>query len=336
MTRDVGLSDIFIQAWLDDELNSQILEFFVHGQASNTIFEHALTMKKVSIPAFLEYQYGNYYKISKAQIYMGCMITALFTFSLMHVIATWVGLRRAYVFATSLRVRYDLWLSSSLWRIMNDTASGLNLVIADLTIIWRCWVVWGRNWKVIILPIFFVIGGIVCGANDVVYLFMVSPDDESQTIWAVALIAATVGTNILCTALIVGRILYVASKGQGGIMGAIRTYRGVLKILVESAALYSITFIVLMILYPLHGNGYMYPLALCSPVIAIAPTLIVLRIVLGQGHPQEPSLETQSSLHFNASRGSTIESTMDRGEEDMIQGNTGGTVPVPFGSVEQV
>ncbi|KAK0496542.1 hypothetical protein EDD18DRAFT_1462972 [Armillaria luteobubalina] len=216
---------------------------------------------------------------------------------------------------------------------MDDTASSLSLAIADLTIIWRCWVVWGRNWKVIILPTFFFIGGIVCGANNVVYLYMASPDDETQTIWTVALIAATVGTNIICTALIVGRILYVA-KGQSGIMIAIRNYRGVLEILVESAALYSITFIVEMILYPLHGNGYMYPLALCSSVIAIAPTLIVLRIVSGQGHPQESWLETQSSLHFNASQGSTIESTMDGGEEDMIQGNTGGTVP--FGSVEQV
>ncbi len=35
---DKGLSDIFIQTWLDDTLNSQILGYFVHGQASKQLF----------------------------------------------------------------------------------------------------------------------------------------------------------------------------------------------------------------------------------------------------------------------------------------------------------
>ncbi len=44
---DVGLSDIVIQTWLDDNLNSQILGFFAYGQApkvSNSIFKHVLTI----------------------------------------------------------------------------------------------------------------------------------------------------------------------------------------------------------------------------------------------------------------------------------------------------
>ncbi|PBK83504.1 hypothetical protein ARMGADRAFT_1089349 [Armillaria gallica] len=147
--------------------------------------------------------------------------------------------------------------------------------------------------------------------------------------------ATTLGTNILCTALIVARIIYVA-RGHRGIMGAIRTYRGVLEILVESAALYSIIYVLLMILYLLKGNEYMYPETSSYPVTGIAPTLIILRVASGQGRPEESSLETQSSLHFQASRGSTIETTMDGGEEDTIQENTGGTTHVPSGSVEQV
>ncbi len=92
-----------------------------------------------------------------------------------------------------------------------------------------------------------------------------SVNDETGKHWAVAIMAATVGTNILCTALIIARILYL-TRGYRGIMGGIRTYRGVLEILVESAALYSIIYVVLVILYPLNGNGYMYPEALVWPV----------------------------------------------------------------------
>ncbi|PBK83514.1 hypothetical protein ARMGADRAFT_1170497 [Armillaria gallica] len=271
-------------------------------------------------------------KISRARIYMGCIITALYIFSTIHAIATWIEFSRVYVFATSFRARYSSMFLSVLWEILGVMATGLSLIIADCTIIWRCWVVWAHSWKVIILPISFVMTGIVCGVNVVVHQFMVSLDDETKTNWVVATIASTFGTNILCTTLIVARIIYVA-RGHRGIMGGIRTYRGVLEILVESAALYSITFVVFMILYPLGGNGYMYPQALIFPVTGIAPTLIILRVASGQGRPEESSSQdTQSSLHFQTSRGSTIEAVTEGGEEDTIQGNTRGI----SGSVEQV
>ncbi|KAK0232032.1 hypothetical protein EDD85DRAFT_792938 [Armillaria nabsnona] len=243
---------------------------------------------------------------------------------------------RAYVFATSVRARFDLWFSSLLLQIMDDTVAALNFIIADCTIIWRCWVVWAHDWRITILPIFFVIGEIVCGTNGVIQLFKISMKvDETGIVWALATIATTLGTDILCTALIISRILYVA-RGHRGIMGGIRTYRGVLEILIESAALYSITLVVWMILYPLEGNGYMYPQALVYPVTGFAPTLIVLRVASGQGHLEESSLETQSSLRFQTSRGSTVEAATDGEEEAAIQGNTGGTAPVLSGSVEQV
>lgn len=65
--------------------------------------------------------------------------------------------------------------------------------------------------------------------------------------------------------LLLPRIIFVA-RGHRGVMDAIRTYRGVVEIMVESAALYSIVFVVLMILYPLDSYAYFYPLALCYPV----------------------------------------------------------------------
>ncbi len=87
--------------------------------------------------------------------------------------------------------------------------------------------------------------------------------------------AATLGTNILCTALIFARIIYVA-RGQRGIMGGIRAYRGVIEILVLSAALYSIIYVVLVILNPLNGNGYMYPKVLVYPVTVRPVTSIYI------------------------------------------------------------
>ncbi|KAK0482457.1 hypothetical protein IW261DRAFT_1592227 [Armillaria novae-zelandiae] len=265
---------------------------------------------------------------------MGCIITALYIFSIVYVVASWIELRRAFVFATSFRARYDSWYSSLSWKIVSDAATALNLIIADCTIIWRCWSVWAHNWRVIILPVLFVIGEIVCGVNIVVHQLTVSFEDETQTHWAVAIMAATVGTNILCTTLIVARILHNARRNRG-IMEGIRTYRGVLEIVVESAALHSIIFVALVISYPIKGNAYMYPQVLMFPITGIAPTLIILRVTSGQGRPKESSVQTQSSLRFQASRGSTMEPVMEGEEEDEVQGDTGGTAPMLFGC-EQV
>ncbi len=114
----------------------------------------------------------------------------------------------------------------------------------------------------------------VCGSN-AIDQYTVPLNTKTGTNWALAAMAATLGTNILCTALIVARIIYVA-RGHHGIMGGIRTYRGVIEIVVESAALYSITFVVWMILYPLKGNGYMYPEAMVLPVTVRLGTSIYI------------------------------------------------------------
>ncbi len=121
-----------------------------------------------------------------------------------------------------------------------------------------------------------------CGGKGVVYEFMTDDEtDETQTNWALVTMATTVGTNVLCTALIVGRIIYVA-RGHRGIMDGIRTYRGVIEILVESAALYSIIYVVLMILYPIDSNGYMYPQTLSYPVtVRLVTSIYIILCLMG-------------------------------------------------------
>ncbi len=45
-TSDKEFSDIIIQTWLDDALNSQILGYFVHGEASKRHFRTCPNNKK--------------------------------------------------------------------------------------------------------------------------------------------------------------------------------------------------------------------------------------------------------------------------------------------------
>ncbi|KAK0215607.1 hypothetical protein IW262DRAFT_1511545 [Armillaria fumosa] len=106
---------------------------------------------------------------------------------------------------------------------MGITVTAVNVIIADCTMVWHCWVVWAHNWKVIILPILFVIDEIVCGSN-VLDHFTALLSTNTGTNWAMTTMATTLGTSILCTVLIVTRIIYVA-RGNRGVMGGIRMYQ---------------------------------------------------------------------------------------------------------------
>ncbi|SJL17531.1 uncharacterized protein ARMOST_21083 [Armillaria ostoyae] len=300
------LPEMGLQAWLDDWLNSYILSCFAHGVYTG-IFG-------ISMWILLAAK-----RISKARIYMTCIITTLYILSTISAIAWWIELSEAYVFGTSFQARYNsvgLRDSTVLLETIRGAATALNLIIADCTILWRCWVVWAHDWKAVTVPILFVIAEIVCGCILVVRQLK---DYESETDWALATMAMTLGTNVLCTGLIIARIIHVA-RGHRGAMDAIRTYRGILETLMESAALYSIIYVVLMILYPLSdSNGFMYAQDLVYPITGIVPTLIVARVASGQTRPEEESSNgVSSSLHFQSLAGSTIETTTDEMEEDMI------------------
>ncbi|KAK0488469.1 hypothetical protein IW261DRAFT_1556934 [Armillaria novae-zelandiae] len=294
---DDGLSEEEMRVYLNGTFNSYIFGFLIHGIYTS--------LYAASVWALVTHS------ISKTRIYMGCLITILYTLCTIQVADSWIELRTSFVYGTSVQSRYDLISAPLPLEIASAVASALNIIVADCTIIWRCWVVWGRSWKVVVLPIIFVLIGISCGIRLVVHQYTVSSDDDVVTKWAMATIATTLGTNVLCTTLIITRIIGVAGRQRGMPGMGLRTYRGVLEILIESAALYSISYLLLMIFYPLSGNGYMFAQMLVYPITGIAPTLIIARVASGQARPEESWHRRSSPLDFHgASRtGSTVITT---------------------------
>ncbi|KAG7451845.1 uncharacterized protein BT62DRAFT_1031075 [Guyanagaster necrorhizus] len=47
-----------------------------------------------------------------------------------------------------------------------DIMSATNTILADSTMIWRCWIVWGQQWLIVLPPIFFLVSAIVFYACD--------------------------------------------------------------------------------------------------------------------------------------------------------------------------
>ncbi|KAK0453999.1 uncharacterized protein EV420DRAFT_1243231, partial [Desarmillaria tabescens] len=160
--------------------------------------------------------------------------------------------------------------------------------------IWRCWMVWGRRWPIVLLPIMLLISGI--GAmlrffSPALVLKFIDTYQEYTTgyddvIFFVLYLSFVLATTILCTTLIIYRILTVG-RASDGIGGGVGVYRHVIEVLIESSALYSV-FLILLVAFEVHGDwaGYYFD-AISGIVRGIAPTLLVGRVAAGHARSDD-------------------------------------------------
>ncbi len=139
-------------------------------------------------------------------------------------------------------------------------------------------------------------------------------------------LALGLATTLMCTLLIVYRILSV-----GGVKAGLRTYRGVVEVIVESAALYSIILIIYISLNVRDEHCAAYTDAIGASIKVgfcllrlgetneldtqgIAPTLLVGRVAAGHARPNDSWKESHlswTSLRFgHASSSPTQISTL--------------------------
>ncbi|KAF8905890.1 hypothetical protein CPB85DRAFT_903077 [Mucidula mucida] len=120
---------------------------------------------------------------------------------------------------------------------------GLNTFLADVTLIWRCWVMYGGSLLVVAIPS-------LCLVTETVSVIIVTvldtfPHSNATGInWRLVYYLMTLITNGLCTFLILFRIVRISGVGA-----SFKTYRGIIEILVESAAIYSAIYIALLVTY---------------------------------------------------------------------------------------
>jgi len=122
------------------------------------------------------------------------------------------------------------------------------MLITDAVLIYRCWVVYAKSWRIVCLPIFFWVLHLASAIVCIFYLTpLINPKDVESVIHAfileyyfwIVFYCANIATNIYATSAIVLRILKVA-KGTGSSNSSKRLYH-VSRILTESGILYTST-----------------------------------------------------------------------------------------------
>ncbi|KAK0458440.1 uncharacterized protein EV420DRAFT_355565 [Desarmillaria tabescens] len=210
----------------------------------------------------------------------------------------------------------NFWTVISAFDIRSDMAVlirvGLGVVgcvstlVADSAMVWRCWMVWGRRWTIILLPLVFMIIGLAFKILQTRVTVQGTTPVINYQICTTIYISLILATTLLCTLLIVYRILsieWAKPKPEGTRRYSLGAYRNLIEIVVESSALYSAVLIVyiIFVFQDEIGGEYLDPIA--EFIRGVAPTLLVGRIASGLSRPDDAwKGSVLSSLQFGSRR----------------------------------
>ncbi|KAJ6549244.1 hypothetical protein DFH09DRAFT_1320232 [Mycena vulgaris] len=151
-----------------------------------------------------------------------------------------------------------------------------SVVVEDSMIIYRLWVVWSFNRKIIILPILSLWG---------LFISLVIPVQGTVHLESIALDAGLIPklcshcTNLYCPALIAWEIWRICGKGKP--VGGMNSWE-FLAIVVESAAIYSCWILCYVISHQRNSTVQVIAVGTIPQVVGLANGLIHVRAGLGQ------------------------------------------------------
>ncbi|KAL1949043.1 hypothetical protein VTO73DRAFT_10849 [Trametes versicolor] len=170
-----------------------------------------------------------------------------------------------------------------------DILISLSDLLGDFVLLYRCWIIWGRNYWVILLPFFTAVAGFSC-IMELVHIVVTF--DPNAPVAPAALVplglagyALPLATNVLTTMLIVARLWHTAhaadERCRGRLAGTARAAQHAVAIIVESGMLYLAAQLVLVVLFALGHPAQAVVAVMAVQFYGIAPTLIVIRVALG-------------------------------------------------------
>ncbi|KAJ6603568.1 hypothetical protein DFH09DRAFT_1354708 [Mycena vulgaris] len=172
--------------------------------------------------------------------------------------------------------------SSQRTQVVRSALADMTVLIGDAVIIHRLWLIWNRNFSVVVLPIISWVGVLVCGVA-VTYLQSHGGNDVFATRaggwvtanWALPMMRVI---NVYCTALIAWQIWstsrVVKDLGDGLLMP-------VLAILVESAAMWTAWAVFFAVAYQTHSLSELIAQDLMPSMVALTNIFIHLRVAFG-------------------------------------------------------
>ncbi|KAK7042125.1 hypothetical protein R3P38DRAFT_305829 [Favolaschia claudopus] len=173
-------------------------------------------------------------------------------------------------------------------------------LIADTIFIWRCYCIWCFRKRIVAVPVVLLFSSgflgyasiIACGREGYSeFLFI-------NLLFPLAVIFSVL-TNVVLMALAAGRIWWIA-RGARTIMGpvVVKQYRMVIAMILESGALYCTPGFLYLILFAIRPSATQVIFASLAQIVGIAPTIIVVRVGMGNAVESVESFRAISPSEF--------------------------------------
>ncbi|KAH0586590.1 hypothetical protein J132_03934 [Termitomyces sp. J132] len=167
--------------------------------------------------------------------------------------------------------------------IMKDTLYATQENLGSAAAIYRCWVLWNKDWRIVALPIALLLANCVAGYTVCATYSSVDPTETvfSSRLdrWIRTFYSIAVVLNIITTTLMACRI-WMAHKRSIAYSQGKSHLLPVLRILIESAALQLIVETILLALYCSNINAQYILLESIASIVGITFNAITIRIRL--------------------------------------------------------
>ncbi|KAJ7713304.1 hypothetical protein B0H16DRAFT_1506086 [Mycena metata] len=187
--------------------------------------------------------------------------------------------------------------------LMRDALYIAQCILGDSVAIYRCWILWDRDFRVIAVPLILLVGTIVSGAMVCQRLSTLASYstifDPAVWDWLVAFYSLGLGQNTMTTGLMASRLWLVGRRSQAYNIRGRSPFFSTMRLLVESAALYFALQISVLVVFLVKSNIQLVLLGSIPPVIGVTFTVIIIRVAFRSRPRAEGSVPTQTAGSLN-------------------------------------
>ncbi|KAI0086915.1 hypothetical protein BDY19DRAFT_1058451 [Irpex rosettiformis] len=193
-------------------------------------------------------------------------------------------------------------------------------LLLDGVVIYRAWVVWGKDIRVVSLPLLAWCGLLAsCIGINVALLTpstkklegIFSPDIGQ---WITCMWSMTLITNVSATVLLAYKIW--RTNRLATLWRANDQLSPALRVVIESGVIYSLSLVVALVTFAIHSPGHSIVLDLISAIISIVYNMIIIRV----GLASDPLLRRRTNVKYEAHSAPSSDRSQRNGDESFHLG----------------
>ncbi|KAJ6548752.1 hypothetical protein B0H19DRAFT_1031957 [Mycena capillaripes] len=186
--------------------------------------------------------------------------------------------------------------------IMRDALYMAQCILGDSAAIYRCWILWDRDFRIVAFPMVLLVASIVSGSMVCQRLSTLTSYwhifDPAVWDWIAVFYSLALGQNTITTGLMTFRLWLVDRRSKAYNVGRSQFFSA-MTLLVESVMLYFALQIVVLVAFLTKSNLELVLLGSIPAIVGITFTLVTIRVAFRSKPTGEGSGQTQTIGSFN-------------------------------------